>query len=69
MQLRALLTENAVPKPHIIWLQGRALLPLLDSIGKEPYPKDGRIFHEQLYRFNLDTGRFRKVDPRPQGEA
>lgn len=67
VQLRACLNENEVPRPHIIWIHGKALIPLLARIGKEPFPRDGMIFHEQLYRFNLDTGRFRKEEPRPRG--
>lgn len=67
-QLRAVLAENGVPKPAIIWLFGKALVPFLASIGKEPFFKDEHIRHDQLYRFNLDTGRYRKADPRPQGD-
>lgn len=67
-QLRAVLAENGVPKPAILWIHGRALTAFLASIGKEPFFKDERIHHDQLYRFNLDTGRYRKVDPRPQGD-
>lgn len=62
-QLRALLDENGVPKPHIIWISGRALAPLLEKIGKPPFWKDGAIHPDQLYRYNLCTGRFRKAEP------
>lgn len=62
-QVKALLTENDVPSPYIIWLQGRALSPFLSSIGKEPFFKDGRIIPDQLYRFNLETGRYKKAEP------
>ena len=64
LQMRAVLLANDVPKPIIIWIHGSALLSLLASIGKERFAKDGPIFHDQLYRFNLDTGRFRRVEPR-----
>ena len=63
-QVRAMLDENGVPRPHILWIDGRALSDFLQSIGKDPYPKDGRIYPGQLYRYNIDTGRFRKVEPR-----
>lgn len=66
-QARSLLDANDVPRPHILWIDGKGLLAFLTYIGREPYPKDGPIFHDQLYRYNIDTGRFRKVDPRPQG--
>src|SRR5438105_3275194 len=67
-QIRALLLANDIPRPHIIYIEGRCLIPFMESIERKSFPKDGTIFHEQLYRFNLDTGRFRKVEPRLQGE-
>lgn len=63
-QLRALLEANGVPKPYIIFLQGKALRPFMESIGKEPFFKDGKIFADEIYRYNMDTGRYRKVEPR-----
>lgn len=65
-QIRALLAENGVPKPMILWIQGKALRQLISSMGKDPFFKDGKIYDHEQYRFNLDTGRFRKAEPRPQ---
>ncbi len=63
-QVRALLEANGVPRPHILWLSGEALGPFMESIGKVPFFKDGPIEHGKLYRYNLDFGRFREVEPR-----
>ena len=63
-QIRAMLEANDVPRPHILWMNGEALVPFLDSIGKQPFFKDGPIVHGKLYRYNLDFGRFREVEPR-----
>lgn len=65
-QFKDLLGENQVPKPFIIWLHGNALISLFARIGKEPFHRDGAIVHSQLYRFNLDTGRYLKANPRPE---
>lgn len=62
-QMKMLLDENNVPKPHILWIEGRALIPFLQRIGKTPFWKDGEIRPLQLYRYNLETGRFRKAEP------
>lgn len=61
-QLRALLDENGVQKPHIIWIKGEALLPLTERIGKPPFYKDGPIRKGCFYRYNLCTGRFKEVE-------
>lgn len=63
-QMRSMLEANEVPRPHILWLYGAALIAFLDSIGKQPFFRDGPILHDKLYRYNLDFGRFRQVEPR-----
>jgi hypothetical protein len=62
-QLKMLLEENGVPSPYIVWLDGDALLPLMERLGRPPFWKDGAIVGDQLYRYNVDTGRFRKAEP------
>lgn len=65
-QFRALMEANGVPKPYIIFIQGKALKSFMESIGKDAFHKDGKIYHEDLYRLNIDTGRYRKVEPRAE---
>ena len=65
-QMRALLEANGVPKPYVIFMQGKALRPFIESIGKEIFHKDGRIIADELYRYNIDTGRYRRVEPRAE---
>lgn len=62
-QIKELFEQNEVPKPYIMWFDGRGLIDFLKSIGKTPVPKDGAIFHNQLYRYNLEINRFRKAEP------
>lgn len=59
-QISALLRENGVPEPFVLWLDGRALPAFLASIGKE---NDGRIRAFDLYKYNFKSGRYKKAEP------
>lgn len=62
-QMRQLLDANGVRRPHVMWLTGEYLVPLLKRIGKIAHYKDGPIKPQQLYKYNLDYNRFYEAEP------